>query len=61
MEDVERFRFYMSKYNLDESKIAKITGYSEDHVLSMLKPGHELPRWLKLVLHVWEKTEKSKS
>lgn len=60
MDDVTRFRTFMVNYDLDEEKIAQITGYSVEHVKEILEPGKSLPRWLKLVLHVWEKAEEEK-
>ncbi|MEM6524279.1 MAG: hypothetical protein AAGF85_03525 [Bacteroidota bacterium] len=57
MIEVEKFRGYMVSYNLNEEKIAKITGHPANVVREMLEPGKALPKWLKLVMQVWEKTE----
>ncbi|MEM9681467.1 MAG: hypothetical protein AAF901_14185 [Bacteroidota bacterium] len=57
MSEVEKFRSYMQTFDLDDQKIAKITGYPVEKVTDILQPGKELPRWLRLVLYVWEKTE----
>ncbi|MEM6526177.1 MAG: hypothetical protein AAF693_20445 [Bacteroidota bacterium] len=57
MMEVEKFRNYMEVYNLSEEKIAGLIGYPAHVVQEMLQPGKTLPRWLKLVLQVWERTE----
>ena len=37
---------------------AEITGHSYNSVKSMLQPNKEVPRWVKLVLYVWENKSK---
>lgn len=46
-------RSMMKELNLNYRDIAKITGHSYASVKSMLQPGNDLPRWLKLTLYVW--------
>ena len=52
MDEQKKLSLFKKKYSNIE--IAKITGHSYNSVKSMLSPGKKLPRWFKLVLHIWE-------
>ncbi len=57
MTDQEKLKAMMKDLNLSNHKIALITGHVYTSVNSMLSPGNKLPRWMKLVIYVWEKTK----
>tara|TARA_X000001382_G_C3155783_1_gene174498 strand:+ start:894 stop:1199 length:306 start_codon:yes stop_codon:yes gene_type:complete len=52
--DHQKLKALMKERGLNFHDIAEITGHSYNSVKSMLQPNKELPRWVKLVLHVWE-------
>jgi hypothetical protein len=58
MTDHEKLKALMKERGLNFFDIAKITGHSYNSVKSMLQPNRELPRWVKLVLYVWEGKQK---
>lgn len=58
MEDSEKLKMMMKELNLSNHKIAEITGHTYTSVNSMLSPCNKFPRWMKLVIWVWENTRK---
>lgn len=54
MTDHEKLKALMNELGLNFHDIAKITGHNYNSVKSMLQPNKKLPRWMMLVLHVWE-------
>ena len=54
MTDHEKLKALMKERGLNYHDISKITGHSYYSVKSMLQPKAELPRWVNLVLYVWE-------
>jgi hypothetical protein len=60
MTDQEKLKAFMNDQSLNFHDIAAITGHSYNSVKTMLQPNAELPRWMKLVLHVWEKSKQQK-
>lgn len=54
MTDHEKLKALMKERGLNFFDIAKITGHSYQSVKTMLQPNKELPRWVNLVLYVWE-------
>ena len=57
MTDHERLKALMKERGLNFIKIAEITGHSYNSVKSMLQPNRKIPRWVQLVLYVWEAGE----
>ena len=53
--DHEKLKEMMSDVGLDYRGIAAITGHSYHSIKTMLQPNKKLPRWMRLVMHVWEK------
>jgi hypothetical protein len=58
MTDHQKLKALMKERGLNFFDIAEITGHSYNSVKSMLQPNRELPRWVKLVLYVWEGGQK---
>ena len=58
MTNNEKLKALMKERGLSYHDIARITGHSYNSVKSMLQPNQELPRWVKLVLFVWEGSKK---
>ena len=58
MTDHENLKALMKELGLSYYDIAKITGHSYNSVKSMLQPNREIPRWMNLVLFVWNKKQK---
>lgn len=54
MTDHEKLKALMKERGLSYYDIAEITGHSYNSVKSMLQPNKEIPRWVKLVLYVWD-------
>lgn len=54
MTDHEKLKALMKERGFSYSDIAEITGHSYNSVKSMLQPNREIPRWVKLVLYVWD-------
>ena len=54
MTDHEKLKALMKERGLNFHDISRITGHSYQSVKTMLQPNKELPRWVKLVLYVWE-------
>ncbi len=55
MTDRENLKALMKELGLSYQDIANITGHSYNSVKSMLQPNREIPRWMNLVLYVWNK------
>lgn len=55
MTDHEKLKTLMNELGLSYHDIAKITGHTYNSVKSMLQPSREIPRWVNLVLYVWDK------
>jgi len=53
----ERFKAMKSGLVLTNSDIAEITGNTADSVKSVTQPNKEIPRWLKLAIVVYERTQ----
>jgi hypothetical protein len=63
MTDQEKLKAFMQDESLGHQEIASITGHSYNSVKSMLQPNKKLPRWMNLVLFLWDRkksTEKEK-
>ena len=59
MTDHEKLKALMKERGLNNfHDIARITGHSYQSVKTMLQPNREIPRWVKLVLYVWEDGKK---
>jgi hypothetical protein len=58
MTDHEKLKALMKERGLNFHDIARITGHSYQSVKTMLQPNKELPRWMNLVLYIWEGGEK---
>ena len=56
--DHEKLKALMKERGLNYFDIAKITGLTYNTVKTSLQPNREVPRWVKLVLYVWENKEK---
>ena len=54
MTDHQKLKTLMKERDLNFHDIARITGHRYQSVKTMLQPNKELPRWVKLVLYVWE-------
>ena len=53
MTENEELKLCLKKYNLDYVKISEITGLTHGSIKTTLQPNNkEIPRWLKLFLHV---------
>ena len=59
MNDHQKLQALMLELGLTYHKISEITGHSYESVKTMLQPNKEIPRWVKLLLYVWE-TKKPK-
>ena len=57
MTDHEKLKALKKDLGLSLKDISEITGHSYDSVRTMLKPSSDLPRWVALVLYVWENKE----
>ena len=58
MTDQEKLKAMMKDLKLSNHSIALITGHTYTSVNSMLSPGNKFPRWMKLVIWVWENSRK---
>lgn len=58
MPNHKKLKALMKERGLNFHDIARITGHSYQSVKTMLQPSKELPRWMNLVLHVWEGEKK---
>ena len=58
MNDHEKLKALMKDLGLSYHDIAKITGHTYNSVKSMLQPSRDIPRWMNLVLFVWENKKK---
>jgi len=54
MTNHQKLKALLKDRGLSYHDISDITGHSYNSVKSMLQPNKELPRWMKLVLFVWE-------
>ncbi len=50
----KKLKELIEAHGLDYDKISSITGHSRDSVRSMLAPGKEMPRWVRLAIHIHE-------
>lgn len=55
MTDHEKLKALMKERGLNFFDIAEITGHSYNSVKSMLQPKKEVPRWVKLILYLYDK------
>ena len=52
-EEKQKLKDLLKSRGLTYAKIAEITGYTPDSVKSMLQPNKPLPRWCKLIVHLY--------
>ena len=57
MTDHEKLKAIMAEHNLNFRKISEITGHTYLSVKTMLQPNKPVPKWIKLLLHVWEQSK----
>lgn len=57
MTDQQKLKALMKKLGLNYFDIARITGLKYDSVKTSLQPNAELPRWVNLVLYVYDNKE----
>ena len=60
MTDHQKLKALMKELGLNYHDVSKITGHSYDSIKTMLQPNKDLPRWMKLVLYVWERRDKDR-
>lgn len=53
MIDHEKLKAILKSEGLNYHDIAKITGHSYGSVKNMLQPNKPVPRWLKLLIHIY--------
>ena len=61
MTDQEKLKAIMEEHNLNFHKIADITGHTYMSVKTILQPNKPVPRWIKLLFHVWEQSKRKNS
>ncbi len=54
----ERLKCMMLDLGINYHDIATLTGHSYNSIKSMLQPKKKVPRWINLVLYVWDNRNK---
>ena len=56
LEDHQKLENLLKALDMNYHDIAEITGLKYNSVKTLLQPAKPLPRWLKVAIHVWEKS-----